>query len=1171
MRLKTLLSSAAVMTVLIGTAGFAHDARAQKGVVLSPQTGWAVTNVQDDGSGGGAYCAMARRFRDNMILTVARNTDQESSFALDFPQGNFDTRQSAAIVLDPGAGEQRTYEIRPVSKRAFVIRLGHDEAFFAALAKTGILRAEIGTETYNFSLPDIDSGQTQLEQCLNGPAPATSAAADQTPSPSSLANTEQYRKDMADLQQKIDALHEQNSRLAEVLDQQRAAPAVPVPAVQPVPDNSEELRALSQKISLLESENSSLKNQLDAVQQSSSTADSSKTILQSEIDRLRAENAALNTQLASAQTSSATQGDMERRVQSLQEENTRLNALLKSTNDSFSKLVDESKRMQDEMQARAGTPDEMAALNTKVASLESENRRLTQDLAAARSSNDVRNSVQARSLEDANRLLQAQIDATNDKDNQLAALSEQLKLAEAENGYLKEQIGTIGKTQQETIAKQTATFEAETARLQQELAAKTADQQSLLSLQNDLQNLKLEKEQLAGENIRLKSEAQTASAKMSDEARQKIATLESENAALKAEASNSLTSSIAAKNELVTLQAKVTQLESERQNLTQALASAQGDMESKVNGEIAFLRNENDRIKLALEQEQAKAAALQPLQGQYETLRAENEKLKADVLTASATSDTASMQMKAALDENARLKTEMAALQAQSSETSSLIAKVQTLETDNKRLNDALTAASSSDVAAQSEAVAKLTAENTRLQQELAAKTSSVPAEVQVALDGLQKTNGELTTRLETMNGELETLKNENASLKTTQTASLSESELQQQVENLKLENSILREKAAKDVAANETSGADEQIAALQKEISELRAENAAISGDLRNAQQALKDAPKEEAKIAKAEEPAPAPVAKEETKSEPVAAAPAPERAPESEPVKMAETAPAPEAPVEEVKQEAQPQAPVSAPVRSPSKRAYAAPQDAQNEAQALEAEMAGELQELREAKAARTKAAEPMPEEAVAEEGPVVETVAAEPLPVPEGGQQDETIQIKKGPEQAAAQPPEESDEAPAVETASTADSGPIGKLLAQAHIPLKQPIATAPGSAGKGSVLYHWNSGGMMGMAEQQPLKNEQAFDTLAEQYLERAQKDCAGDFAVMLDRTEDVGATRIDSYEAACVGKQVSSGATLIFYSQEGTFTAMAHKAKADNMEETMEARDRLMEVIGGSAG
>ena len=143
MRVYPLLASAALATTLLATSANFTPAHAAKTAMLEPVTKWAVTKIDGSAKQAG-YCAVARRFRANTILTMARNPDGETSIALDFQAPKMKTGENTKVVLDPGAGEQRSYYISPVSEQAFVVRLGRDDNFTSALNETGYLRVEAG-------------------------------------------------------------------------------------------------------------------------------------------------------------------------------------------------------------------------------------------------------------------------------------------------------------------------------------------------------------------------------------------------------------------------------------------------------------------------------------------------------------------------------------------------------------------------------------------------------------------------------------------------------------------------------------------------------------------------------------------------------------------------------------------------------------------------------------------------------------------------------------------------------------------------------------------------------------------------------------------------------------------------------------------------------------------
>lgn len=160
-----------------------------------------------------AYCALARRFEQGLILTLAKNDKHEISFAIDFPQGNFSANQRYQISLDPGAGEQRKFKVKPASSgKAFVARIGSDQKFISALLRTGYLRVVVENESYNFNLADIDQGQEQLEACLySGMTPAAgNTNAVSVPSYTQLAD---LRAEKDKLEQRLQKLEQENESL----------------------------------------------------------------------------------------------------------------------------------------------------------------------------------------------------------------------------------------------------------------------------------------------------------------------------------------------------------------------------------------------------------------------------------------------------------------------------------------------------------------------------------------------------------------------------------------------------------------------------------------------------------------------------------------------------------------------------------------------------------------------------------------------------------------------------------------------------------------------------------------------------------------------------------------------------------------------------------------------
>ena len=122
--------------------------------------------------------------------------------------------------------------------------------------------------------------------------------------------------------------------------------------------------------------------------------------------------------------------------------------------------------------------------------------------------------------------------------------------------------------------------------------------------------------------------------------------------------------------------------------------------------------------------------------------------------------------------------------------------------------------------------------------------------------------------------------------------------------------------------------------------------------------------------------------------------------------------------------------------------------------------------------------------------------------------------------------------------------------------------KPVA----SQGNFDVAYQWNGGSIYGSAEQKPLASPEQFDELVQEYLERTQSRCPGDFAVVPDNTVGGGNVRADSYEVACVSSNVSSGASLLFFNKGGDFAVVAHEAPTEELDTAMSMRNKIMQVV-----
>lgn len=527
MRMRSCFSSLALATALLTTSAHVGPAMAQKAAVLSPVTPWAVTKVDGSADEGGGYCAMARRFKQNTILTLARNESGESSVALDFQRSKLATGENMKVVLDPGAGEQRSFYIDPVSEQAFVVRLGQDHKFFDALAETGFLRIEAAGNNYTFNLADIDSGQAKISSCLEG---VTSGAA--VEQASSESDIQRLRSDVA-------GLKKENQRLSSMI-----ASADPEAAMGSYANDVEAQNTLMREgqrpitgmsagqpsSNQLMEENRRLQNAISAIRLGGEKA----VAVHERIAKLEQKNMALVNDLNKTPVNSREWKKTQAKIFTLEEENKRLQNLLEKKSGSMA-MVDSlqnqvqtlrsenSKLMQlamNDVSPAAGGPEEVAtdaapapapeqlippaaqppepvpviptevsdSPQQRIESLMAQLREKDAQLVELSNLKTEMESLRAKNAE----LEQKLLEGAKDKET-ITALNDRIKVLEQENETLKKSPGQG--TDVEALKKENAALKKEVASLKGSLSKIREEEE--VKRQNEMQRL-------ARENMLLK-------------------------------------------------------------------------------------------------------------------------------------------------------------------------------------------------------------------------------------------------------------------------------------------------------------------------------------------------------------------------------------------------------------------------------------------------------------------------------------------------------------------------------------------------------------------------------------------------------------------------------------------------------------------------------------------
>lgn len=312
-------------TVIGGGMGLAAlPALAAAPQTFQPNTAWAVSMVEARNTGSGAYCTLARRFSGDMILTFARNARDESSLAIDFQKDLLKPSDTYYVTLKPGAGQDRMFEVKPVSGKAMVIRMGQDFAFYDALSRASSLKIDISGQIYEFMMPDMTGGQSELNGCLAALV-QPAAGGDGAMAPVAPPSAADMRSGAP--VQLAQATPERNARPDLVARDVRAEQILAAPASAP----SAETNALAAQVEALRNENLRLKNAMERdrrsyedrfVQQNADSRSASELV--EKVRLLEAENGTLRqslTAVAAAPKAPPVTNEMMDRVRLLETEN----------------------------------------------------------------------------------------------------------------------------------------------------------------------------------------------------------------------------------------------------------------------------------------------------------------------------------------------------------------------------------------------------------------------------------------------------------------------------------------------------------------------------------------------------------------------------------------------------------------------------------------------------------------------------------------------------------------------------------------------------------------------------------------------------------------------------------------------------------------------------------
>lgn len=1181
MRIQS-LALATTLTLLSSSALVTTTSHAQKGVTLQPSSSWAVKRINQGGDNG--YCALARRFKDDVVLTLARNDKGEASLALDFSQAEFDTVRNYTVTMDPGAGAQRRFNIKPSSARAFVMRVGDDKAFLSAINKTGYLRVELDNENFHFNLADIDEGQVQLDACLA--EAVMPAAGEETPVAAASGFSggaqaggggaqssalEALRGEQTRLEQRLSALERENETLrvqkAQAEEAASGAHMTPAPVVaEPLPAMQADTLAmdgLREQVRSLKSENEALTKMADAAKaeardmKSPSAGGSTDGVKDVSLIELARENEHLKALVKEQGDTPALKAqikDLSQQVSSLEQENLDIASRL----DNARQTGAEQKNLERQLLT-------LSAENETLKLAQQEGQGIHQDGSALR---EEIGTLQSRNLE-----LAAQIEALSAEKisflEQMQSYRKQAELAQSTNAAhndqgLLEQLRRELKLAEDANTAELADKERQIAALRKELDSVINDQ-SLRDL-SDRQN-----EQTVAE-----------------EYTNRIVSLESENARLAAERDDLLKGQDA----LQSMQTRVNALEAEKASLETALndASAKiGTIESDIqsrNQNIAAVTDLNARIAV-LEEEIVEAekqnkllvadnaqmkvgtdknlSSLNTLEQELADQKAENDTLKKSLETILAEKDNGAQALAGLLEENE-------ALRQSAAEQSEDLGKLAGVSADFE----------------------KLRAEHAALLielEELKGSNTAHETAAQVQIEEKDQTISSLRESIKTLETENIALKDAAAQTDETQLSFQTEREdMAALIETLRTENETVKLQLSEAQAALETHDPSQE-----ERMAELEAENARLAEKLEERDVAYKQLASDMKALKTREKIVAAPVNlfKDD----------------DAEAVRIKSLILNQE--MENLRRQKQRD---SANPLLHNASLQNAPSQSRDDGAAMRAQASAVRTGQDDMMAAASSLASTQDEQfAMADGLAQIEPVAgdedvqavvqkvigqggeseqheeSDPFVTEEGSAEElneaqmhermlkrelgagsahyvETTQGDEVSSTSAARF-ESAGETPIQQGYVYAPSIAIADILSGADITVPDNVALVEKFSGAERVAYQWRTDqNVFGSAHQMPISNMDEFDAKVRDYLSVTEQRCGGDFAIVPAMSEQVGQTRIDGYEIACVGAGVDSSASVAFFNVDGTFTILAHEAPTQSMESAMAARDKIVSSI-----
>jgi chromosome segregation ATPase len=1153
--------------------GVFHQAEARSGTVrLSPLTNWTISKI-DSKSSSGDYCTIARRFSNNLVLTLARNTRGETSLALDFQRETLNPGKVYTVILAAG-GKSRAFDVKPVSREAFVVRTGRDKDFYNSIEKSRYLDINFAGKVYRFIVKDLDEGRSNLEACVASiiePAAGESYNREASPSgrPALIIPNGQARQRTADFNAVLSRDRNQLTSLRRELDRVRKENLELSRRVQssqetykrgsPLAGGDAAMAELMEKLGLLERENKALKEKVKEYKLEKATyasKDGRIQVLEQEIGLLEDANERLRHKLEFSGSGKGAMKELsELRQDKLELEREKLNLL---------KEIDQVRMQKDD-----GWQEAKAEMDRHISALTSENKKLEGALKETHEElREVRNQYTGKKgggsvVED----LEARLSAIRGEKRQLEDELEKLRRDNSEMASLKSQISLL----RENLSTERKTNSRLRSQLDDMKMVQSADadekkhkKQEIAILNSRIEELEAENKALynsfeaaklqlseAGKNEEVLKLAEDRAALLEDrleqaklqntvlEERLKLAQSVADSRNYSEEGQESLIARL--QDETETLAAENKRLGDELARARELAAKNKGEAVNQQNLVVSQLRekveelsNENSDLRKSLKQARERPAAKFVYKADDAELLAKINKLEAKLEAAERANERLNSDLK-----NYNITTSSG---GDATGAESAIARFDEAEKEVRRLGTLLKKE-------REQCIADIDALETKLFDPALAEKSQIRRhkELQARLGQLKTDNQDCNNQLAGLLKKIE--------YKDKKIASLQQQALQRSASVSDLETRLEQSRGRlRDISSRlsrKIESENQKVASLREQISQRSALMSDLEVQLQESRQKLGEL---SSKFSGAIE----------EKNKKIAS--------------LQEQISRRTSLVSDLETQLQ---------ESRQKLIALSSRDEQRDGliSELEGRLASshrKIEELSSAAEGATVLAENLNRiSAGAGAASAPETISELSGPKKFEYEEDEKAGVYES------FPAEKEGEYSGVMEASypgmsavedVANSSFVSfsadqfeDLLVRAGVISQGDGINMDKSASDSSyVAYTWDTGNVYGTAEQKPVGNNSAYTQMVSAYLDQAESRCSADFAAVPSNNYETSGIRIDSYEIACIGNGIDSSASLLFYSDGGVMTTIAHETSTDNMDIAMDYRDNLIKLLSPSA-